>query len=280
MSALRSSIIRAHHVAARFSSRFKHLEPFDRQAHPGVVITGAGGIIGRILRTGLEAEYAIRGLDVATGPGVDVVTDMRKFKRIKDAFAGAEAVVDLAVSNNDDSWEMVRSNLSMTLNALEAARQAGAKRVVFASSNHVTGVYQQDEPYASIAAGRCDGLDIESIPRLGTDAPIRPDSLYALSKAAGEAAARFYADAHGLSVICLRVGHVNLEDRPKRPIHFATLLTHRDLVQLVRCSLAAPATLRFGIFYGVSANTWRIWDIDNARAELGYEPIDNAEIFR
>jgi nucleoside-diphosphate-sugar epimerase len=118
------------------------------------------------------------------------------------------------------------------------------------------------------------------VPRLGADAPIRPDGPYAVGKALGEAAGRFYSDEYGLSVICLRIGHVNLDDRPKEPGQFATLLSHRDLVELVRCCLAAPPTLRFGVFYGVSANRWRFWDIEAARAAIGFEPRDDAERIR
>jgi nucleoside-diphosphate-sugar epimerase len=141
-------------------------------------------------------------------------------------------------------------------------------------------MYEREEPYASVVAGTYDGLDPETFPRLGIDAPIRPDNPYGVGKAFGETIARYYADADGLSVICLRIGSVTLDDRPRRPRHFATLLTHRDLIDLVRSSLRAPDSLRFGIFYGVSANTWRLWDIENARAELGYAPKDNAESFR
>ena len=92
--------------------------------------------------------------------------------------------------------------------------------------------------------------------------------------------ARYYAEEHGLSVICLRIGTVNQQDRPRNAREYATLLTHRDLVQLVRRCLEAPSDLSFGVFYGVSRNTWRIWDIDEAASMLGFEPLDDAERFR
>jgi hypothetical protein len=81
-------------------------------------------------------------------------------------------------------------------------------------------------------------------------------------------------------VICLRIGTVNAEGRPRNAREFATLLTHSDLVRLVDCSLSASDDLRFGVFYGVSANTWRFWDIDDARQTIGYQPRDNAEAWR
>ena len=119
-----------------------------------------------------------------------------------------------------------------------------------------------------------------SIPLIGTDWPVRPDSPYGVGKAFSEAAARYYSDQYGISCICLRIGTVLAEDRPKLPRHYATLLTHGDLVRLVGCALRAPLELRYGVYYGVSANTWRFWDIANATEELGYEPQDDAERFR
>ena len=94
--------------------------------------------------------------------------------------------------DQDSPWDVVYSNnLPSTYNALEAARRAGAKRVIFASSNHATGNYEEDEPYASIVAGMYEGLDPETFPRVTVDMPIRPDGPYGIGKAFGEAAGRY-----------------------------------------------------------------------------------------
>ncbi len=247
-----------------------------------MLVTGAGGTIGRIVAHALSDEYAVHGLDVKRGPVIAWVGDMAKLRRVEPAFAGMSAVIDLAANASvSESWRSVRrNNIPATLNAFEAARRAGVRRVIFASSNHVVGLYERDEPYASIVAGEYEGLDPTQISRLGADVPIRPDGPYGVGKAFGEAAARYYAEAHGLSVICLRIGTVNSENRPSNPRQFATLLTHRDLVHLVRCCLTAPDSVRFGVYYGVSANTWRFWDIDDAHEAIGYTPQDNAEGWR
>jgi nucleoside-diphosphate-sugar epimerase len=248
---------------------------------PHVLITGAGGLVGGILRKSLRDRYELRGLDSHPGRGVDVVADMTDLAAIEGAFEGIDAVVDLAADPNADaSWQTVReNNIPATLNALEAARQAGARRFVFASSNHVTGMYEHDEPYASIVAGNYDSVP-EAFERIRAASPIRPDGPYGVGKATGEAAARFYADEHGLSAICLRIGTVNQPGRPQNAREFATLLTHRDLVHLVGRCLAAPASVRFAVLYGVSANKWRFWDIEEARHTIGYEPRDDAERWR
>ena len=255
-------------------------EAEDDREH--VLVTGAAGTVGSILMEGLADEYAVHGLDFRRGPGVEHVVDMTSPRPVERAFQGMHAVVDLAADPSvTASWKSVReNNIPATVTALEAAREAGVRRVVFASSNHVVGMYERDEPYASIVAGRYEGLDPNELPRLTALTPVRPDGPYGIGKAFGEAAARYYAEAFGLSVVCLRIGTVTRANRPGNPRQFATLLTHRDLVHLVRCCLRAPESVRFAVFYGVSANTWRFWDIDEARTAIGYAPVDDAETWR
>jgi hypothetical protein len=247
-----------------------------------VVITGAAGLIGEVLLDGLSGSHRLRGLDVRPGRPADVVADMRSLDQATAAFLGADTVIDLAANSRADaSWDDVRANnVPATLNALEAAMRAGVRRLIFASSNHVTGLAERDEPYASVVAGRYRGLEPARLPRLRTDAPVRPDGPYGIAKAMGEAAGRFYAEEYGISVICLRIGSFPREDRPVNTRNYATFLSHRDLLGLVDACLLAPDDLRFGIYYGVSANRWRIWDIENVERELGYKPLDDAERWR
>ena len=248
-----------------------------------VLITGAAGLVGGVLRAGLADDFALRGLDVAPVAGMDsAVADATDLDAGLAAYDGVDTVIDLAsVPDQHSPWDVVHANnLPSTRNALESARRAGAKRVIFASSNHATGNYENDEPYASIVAGEYGGLTPGGFPMVTPDMPIRPDGPYGVGKAFGEAIGRYYSDVHGLSVICLRIGTLNRESRPTTVRHFATLLTHRDLVQLVRRCIDAPDSLRFAIFYGVSDNTWRFWDISNARDLIGYAPRDDAERWR
>lgn len=260
---------------------------WPRPARPGpdgetVLVTGAAGLLGGILIDGLRPTHAIRGIDARAGDRTDAVVDMRRLEDVTDAFAGIDTVIDLA-ANADASagWnEIYGNNLPATFNALEAARAAGVRRIVFASSNHVNGLVERDEPYRSILDGRYTGLEPASIMRVRTTDPIRPDGPYGVGKAAGEAAARFYAEEYGISVLCLRIGTVNREDRPTSPRHFSTFLSRRDLLSLVSVCVAAPDSVRFGTYFGVSANRWRIWDLENAIQDLGYAPVDDAEQWR
>jgi nucleoside-diphosphate-sugar epimerase len=248
-----------------------------------VLITGAAGRIGTVLLHGLADRYDLAALDTKRVPGRRARrTKTTSLRAIQKAFNDADVVIDLAArSLLDTPWTVVyRQNMLATYNVLEASRLAGVRRVIFASSNNVTGGYEREEPYASIVAGRYDGLDARAIPLLRTDMPVRPNSYYAIGKVFGEAACRYYSDRHGLSVICLRIGTVNRQNRPTDIRQFATLLTHRDLLQLIERCIHAPQELRFATFYGVSDNTWRFWDIADSHDAIGYQPQDDAESWR
>ena len=248
-----------------------------------VLITGASGLIGGVLRGALAENHELSGVDRRPVTGLEsLVADMTDLDAIQPAFDRVDVVVDLAaVPDFDIPWDTVyANNIPSTHNALEAARRAGVKRVIFASSNHVTGMYENDLPYSDIVAGRYEDLDPSTIPYITTEMPIRPDGPYGIAKAFGEAAGRYYSDQYGLSVICLRIGTLNRESRPLVARHFATLLTHGDLAQLVARCVDAPDDLGFAIFYGVSNNEWRFWDVGNPREAIGYEPQDSAEAWR
>jgi uronate dehydrogenase len=228
-----------------------------------VLITGAAGNIGRTLRAGLKGRYpSLRLLDVApqqaAGPGEEVVTlDLNDRPATEAAMKDVDMVIHLAAIADEASFdEILAGNLTTTYSVFETARRAGVRRVVFASSNHVTGFYPRAEP-------------------VGPDDPVRPDGFYGVSKAFGEALGRLYAEKYGLEVICLRIG--TFAERPTTPRHLSTWLSPRDLVQLVRCCLEVPA-VGFTVVYGVSANT-RSWWKNDAAMSLGYRPQDNAEEF-
>lgn len=246
-----------------------------------VVVTGGAGLIGTLLRTRLADRYELELLDRRRNRGVGRV-DATKLESLESRLRGVDTIIDLAaITRNDLSWrEAASNNLPATATVLEAARRCGVPRVVFASSNHVTGLYEREFPYSSIVAGDYDGLDPRRIPLIGPDWPVRPDGPYAIAKALGEAACKIYSECYGFSTLCLRIGTLNRGDRPRQQRDFATLLSHDDLIRLVTCAVDAPAEVKHGIFYGVSANTWRFWDIAGARDVIGFAPRDNAERFR
>jgi NAD+ dependent glucose-6-phosphate dehydrogenase len=126
---------------------------------------------------------------------------------------------------------------------------------VFASSNHAMGFY-----------------NLEGMWPIQRDSPVRPDSLYGVSKAFGEALGRYYADAFDMSVICLRIGWFTTST-PSAATQNPLWISTRDLAQIIQLSLETPK--RFGIYNATSDNPQRHWDLTTARNELGYAPVDD-----
>ena len=238
-----------------------------------ILITGINGLIGNVLRDALGQNHEVYGLDLEGQFSERIVSadisDYGQVARVVQQFSPLEAIIHLAGNPRvDASWESVlKSNIIGTRNLFEAAREFGVPKVIYASSNHVTGAYHGFEPslYKYTEPGP---------PMISPEDPIRPDSDYGLSKAFGEAVARYYFDRWGVKAICLRIGAVLKDDDPARQSQNRRIwLSHRDMVQLVEKSLSADVT--FGIYYGISNNKDAFWDISNARADLGYEPVDD-----
>lgn len=232
-----------------------------------VLITGARGLIGRILYQGLADDYALHGLDrIPDAVRRIIQADIAEYdelERLLRQLPAIDRIVHLAADPHVDApWgSVLRNNIVGTRNVYQAALRLGVPQIVFASSNHVTGAYER--------------VPMPRPPLIRSDDPIAPDSDYGVSKACGEAVARFYADVHGVRSICLRIGSVLPDDNPAQHARLRRLwLSHRDLVQLVRLCLRSD--LRFGIFYGVSANRDPLCDLADARRLLGYEPQDDA----
>jgi nucleoside-diphosphate-sugar epimerase len=248
---------------------------------PTVLVTGMSGLIGGALRKHLAARYALRALNRRALEGVAChQADIADLDAIQPAFKGVDAVVHLAASVGGSAPfdEILRANVVGTYNVFEASRRAGVRRVVYASSGATVSGYEREMPYRALADGRYDEASAWTM--LTNETPVRPAGLYGASKVWGEALARHYADAHGLSMICVRIGHVTAEDRPRAPRDFSVWCSQRDIVRMLEACLRAPDSLRFDVFFAVSNNKWSYRDLDHARRVLGWEPLDAAETYR
>jgi uronate dehydrogenase len=246
-----------------------------------VLVTGMSGLIGQALRRHLEGRYALRALNRQAVPGVECHrADIADLQAIEPAFAGVDVVVHLAAMAGSKAPldELLGPNVLGTYNVFEAARRAGVKRVIFASSGATIAGYERDAPFSALVSGRYEAAG--AWVTLTHDMPVRPAGLYGCTKAWGEALARYYADEHGLSMICIRIGQVNAADRPTVARQFSVWCSQRDVMRMIEACITAPASLRFDTFFAVSRNRWGYRDLEHPRAVLGWEPLDAAESYR
>jgi nucleoside-diphosphate-sugar epimerase len=252
-----------------------------------VLLTGAEGTIGSAVRRKLSRRYKLIPITRTEQNFPSFVADIADLAAIEPAFAGVDAVVHLAgASAVKAEWEdVLRDNIIGTYNVFEAASRAGAERVVFASSNHVIGMYEVDHAPQL--------YDLGDVRTYDHRVEIRPDSPYAVSKVFGEALGRYYVERRGLRVFCLRIGSVSDEEdsamRTKlssapagpgtvaRARMRAVWLSKRDCAHLIERCLEVE-DVRWAVVYGTSNNPRQFLDLSHARAVLGYSPRDGAPI--
>lgn len=247
-----------------------------------VLITGMSGLIGGLLRRHLEGlgGYALSALNRSPLEGVEChQADIADLEAIRPAFEGRDVVVHLAAYLGDDAWEgQLSGNVIGTYNVYEAARLAGVKRVVFASSGNAIRGFERVHPYDAIAAGRYKEV-AEDFPRV-THEMVRPEGIYGAAKVWGEALGRHFSDANGLSVLCVRIGSVTQDNRPRSTREYSIYLSHRDISQMLQRCIDAPDDLKYDIFLATSNNKWGYRDLEHPRKVLGYVPQDSADDFR
>jgi len=241
---------------------------------PKLLITGSSGRIGTILMKGLAYTFELYGVDLVATPSertfkVDI-SDYEQIDEVVRRIAPIPYIVHLAGDPRvvADWHSVLKNNIVATRNVFEAAKSYEVKKVIFASSSHVTGAYEGFPP----------SLHLETEPEIiSIRQPLRPDSDYGTSKVFGEAVARQYYELYRIASICLRIGTVLADDDPTLSERSRrTWLSHRDLIQLVKKSILS--NVQFGIYYGVSNNKGKFWDISNAVEDLGYYPEDDASL--
>jgi uronate dehydrogenase len=244
-----------------------------------VLITGMSGLIGGLLKDHLQSlgGYELTALNRRPVAGIKTFqSDISDLDAIKPAFEGQDVAVHLAAYLGSDDWEgQHRYNIAGTYNVYEAARLAGVKRVIFASSGNAIRGFERVPPYSDLVAGNYDKVP-ENFPKI-THEMVRPSGIYGAAKVFGEALGRHFSDAHGMSVICVRIGSVTRENRPRDIRERTVHLSHQDISQMLQRCIDAPDDLKYDIFLVTSNNKWGYRDLTHARDVLGYEPQDSAE---
>lgn len=243
-----------------------------------IVLVGGSGTIGALLEEGLSDTYDLTILDISEPAKKNTQNYVK---------ADAANLDQLMAAVPDDSYAVVNltqlhdqlplpdgKNIRLcsdvyvvgAYNILLTAVDKGIGKVVFASTNHVTGAYEAD--------GRSSiGREIR------TDEYPLPDSTYGAMKLCAELFGYLFSREKDISVICLRIGTV-VEDelsflRSNDRAH-RTLLSRLDTVDLFR--RAIETNVKYGVYYGVSDNPGKPWDISNAIKDIGFHPTMNSEV--
>ncbi|MCB4321962.1 NAD(P)-dependent oxidoreductase [Alcaligenes sp. 13f] len=228
-----------------------------------LLLTGAAGGLGAELRQRLPSYTQVLRLsdraELGTAqPHEEIcLAELQDKEAVLSLLKDVDAVIHLGGISTEQPFDLIlQANIVGAYNLYEAARKQGIKRVVFASSNHVTGFYKQNEV-------------------VHTQSALRPDCLYGVSKAFGENLAQFYYDRYGIETVSIRIGSSFPKPRDRRML--ATWLSYDDLEQLLIRALTTPC-VGHTIIYGVSDNAIRWWDNRHA-SHLGYKPKDSSDLF-
>lgn len=233
-----------------------------------VLVTGATGNIGKYFAEHAHARYDLRLMvrkhdersEKLSEFGEIVLGTLDDLDKLKELCNGADTVVHLAAAAGPSgTWEqLLKVNIVGTYNIMVAAKAAGCRRVIYASSIHAVSGYPEDV-------------------QVKTSEPVNPGDLYGVSKCFGEALGRYMAEQEGLSVIALRIGgfqpHEFAED-PDSVKFMDAWVSHRDLQQLIEKSIDVE-NLKFAILNGLSDNRFKRLDITDARELVGYAPVDD-----
>lgn len=237
---------------------------------PRVLITGAAGKVGTTLWRAWEREdkYDLTLVDLNPIDGARSRVeqgDVRDHHRMRQLCAGQDVLVHLAFIRSgefgDDPDEVTDIEVSMGL--FESARREGLGRIVYASTNHVSGWNERQSPT-----------------RFSTPDQIRPDGWYGAMKGMAEVAGRYLSDAFGMRFIAFRIGTFHGTSEPSKMRLCSTLLTPRDCVQLFGLAVDYEGPVKFLVTYATSGNCTEhqvgFLDISAAMDVLGYRPQDNA----
>lgn len=225
-----------------------------------IFITGGSGRIGTVLRQRLKAAgYTVRFTDIVAPADGDLAgftqTDLADQDGMHAAMAGCRALIHLAGHPRETDWPTIQAlNYSGTYNALQAARRAGIRTVIYASSNHYCGLYP---------------ADTELSPHLEP----RPTGLYGASKVFGEALLRAQAEAFGIIAFAWRI--CCFKPVPVSARDLRLWLSFDDSARMVdRClRWTEPG---FNMIWGVSGSR-RLRIDDPVARRIGYQPQDDAE---
>ncbi len=240
----------------------------DHETRRRVLVTGAAGNIGSYFAEHSHHKYDLRLMvqemnedAKAMQPfGEVVVGDLGDLDRMKEVCRDIDTVVHLAANPSPSAtWQkLLNTNIIGSYNMFVAAKAAGCRRMIYASSIHAVSGYPPDV-------------------QVKTNEPVNPGDVYGVTKCFGEAMGRYMAEQEGLSVIALRIGAFQPLETAQQESNVSLLdafVSQRDLNQLIERCIDVE-NVKFAILHGLSNNRFKRLDISDARELVGYDPQDD-----
>ena len=238
------------------------------RAHRKVLVTGAAGNIGSYFAEHSHQRYDLR---LMVRPKDDakeieqygevVQAELDELDKLKELCRGIDTVLHLAADPSPGAtWDSVlENNIKGHYNMCVAAKAAGCRRLIYASSIHAISGYPADV-------------------QVKASDPVNPGDLYGVSKCFAEALCRYMAEQEGLSCIAVRIGAFQPVEKAKDRKSIASMMdafvSQRDLTQLLQQCID-DEKIRFAIVHGLSDNRFKRMDISTARELFGYAPQDD-----
>ncbi len=233
-----------------------------------VLVTGAAGNIGKYFAEHSHEKYDLRIMvhklderaDALRPFGELIAGELSDLAKLKEFCRDIDTVVHLAGDPDPGAvWaSLLEGNIVGAYNVFVAAKAAGCRRVIYASSIHAVSGYPADV-------------------QVKTSEPVNPGDLYGVTKCFGEALGRYMAEQEGLSVLALRIGAFQPLEAARQEDSIGMLdafVSQRDLNQLIERCIDVES-IKFAILHGLSDNRFKRLDISDARALVGYQPQDD-----
>jgi len=239
-----------------------------------VLVTGAGGYIGRIVARDLAVRHEVRGVDMRPMEGLaDArVLDLNDYAAVCDALEGIEGVAHLAWPLRAYAGAAPAENSHLGAGVrglhqlLRAAVERGIERFVFQSTINITGPSWDNWR-----------LTEEELPRPGIAG-------YTLGKTLAEEVCRSFARCHPVTIAVIRFGGVfTLEEggyeSAAPDVHGipSSCVERRDIARAYELALTRELPSRFEVFHIFHRRPGERMPIDKARQVLGFEPLYNCE---